>query len=131
MNVSKLPKWAQARITELEVRVAELEGIKKPEKIVRDLPPPKHFEKPELTKGWDFNDYRLLATNSCETAVFKACSSSVHHGTGWERTTSQAPAHLFSTEVLAWKGLRASLMKQFGEKVAFVDRKIRELGGAK
>ncbi len=124
MNITKLPKWAQARILELENRVATLEGVQNPEKIERDLPPPKGISG--LSKGWNFNEHVMMSSYGHAGAVFKACSDCVHHGSGWERTSSQRPIHLFSTELLAWKALRAAVMKMFGEKIAFIDRKIRE-----
>ena len=85
--------------------------------VAPDLRPPKDHS---LTKGWLFNDY--------SHDVFKACSSSVHHGNGWERTSAQNPRSLYSTELLAYRALRYAMEVKLSAALARVDARIEALG---
>ncbi len=121
-QIAKLPKWAKEHLTKLERRALEAESELRDEPTpLRDLPPPNHHDK-ELSKGWDVNHYRGVSGG-----VYKACSSSIHHGEGWAKTTTQKPAHLFSTELLATQALRAHFVKEYREKLAALDKRIHQL----
>lgn len=85
--------------------------------IERDLKP-SDGHLPELTKGWDYN------SNGDSFSVYKACSSSIYHGFGWEKTSAQRPLTMFSTEMLAMKALRYSMAEKYASNLAEVDAKI-------
>jgi hypothetical protein len=85
--------------------------------VDRDLPPPTDFS--DLSRGWDFNAHNR--------SVEKACSSCVHHGSGWERTNTQRPAHLYSTERRAWLALRYAIARQAAAHLAEIDARIAAL----
>ena len=87
-------------------------------KIERDVPIPERFG--ELSRGWDYNAYQGVK-------VEKACSSSIHHGSGWEKTTSQRPTRLYSTEALALRAGRHIFAEQCADRLALIDARIAEL----
>ncbi len=106
-----MTKQKQIEQLQYELRV---EKSKRNTPVVRDVPPPGSFQ--DLSLGWDFNSY--------SREVFKACSSSAHHGTGWERTSTQQPRALFSTELRAALALRQEVQELHTEIMADIDRKI-------
>jgi len=55
------------------------------------------------------------------SAVAKGCSSSVNHGSGWERTTSQRSQHLYSTERKAWVAVRARFIQWAAEQLGKIE----------
>ena len=132
-DISKLPKWAQDllnakddQIRQRDEKILALSFTQEiPMEVHRDLPPPEGFR--ELSKGWDFNVHRVMNRWGSSSAVFKACSSCVHHGEGWERTCTQRPVHLFSTERLAWMALRSAVLQQYGETLHAIEKRIAEL----
>jgi len=123
-QIDRLPKWAQAYVTELETRVVHLEGLPDalPE-VKPDLPPPATSNA--LTRGWTFNTYTLKSSyGTMRHCVDKGCSNAVHHGTGWVRTSSQRPIHLFSTERKAWLAAKSDFIKWAAETVQYCDKQI-------
>jgi hypothetical protein len=127
-DTTKLPKWAQAHIAELEKRITHLEGIpdRTPE-VERDLPPPKYGWKlggMTLSRGWDFDTHVLKSSYGARHCVEKVCSSCVHHGNGWEKTSSQASRKLFSTERRAWLAAKSDFIKWAAETVLYCDKQI-------
>ena len=89
--------------------------------IPPDVEPPNHSSKfGELTKGWMYNANRDYGI------VYKACSSSIGHGDGWEKTTTQKSIGLYSTKELAMEAYRAALADAFERKLAEVDKMIEK-----
>lgn len=85
------------------------------EKIEPDLEPPKSFA--EIVNGWGFNVYN--------NSISKCCTSAGGHNYGgWGKTTTQQPMRLYSSEVLAYKALRAAVSKKYAEELARIDRRI-------
>ena len=82
------------------------------EPVERDLMPPSGSE--ELSKGWTFNAY--------SGRVGKHCSSGVHNGAGWDKTSSQNSMELFSTKELAVKALRYAVERKVMKELLAVDR---------
>ena len=128
-RINKLPKWAREEIEALRQKVKGLEALTATEEPVeRDLPPPK--EHGSLSRGWNYNTYLALdraeLTSDC---VYKACSSSIFHGRGWERTSTQRPAHLFSTRGRALRALRQDLVRHFTTLLGSVSDEIRKEDG--
>ncbi len=70
----------------------------------------------------------MYKANRDYDVVYKACSSRIHHGDGWEGTRSQGSMQLYSTKELATKACRAALADAFERKLVEVD-KIIEKGG--
>lgn len=102
-------------VADLEWRLAQaLVSSVAVEQVERDLNPPDGYG--ELTRGWDFNSHTQQ--------VYKACSSAVSHGHGWEKTNSQRPVRLFSTEILAMKALRNAVYAEMVRRLADIDMKI-------
>lgn len=83
--------------------------------VERDLPPPELGERLRaLSIGWNFNAY--------SGTVYKACSSSIYHGEGWEKTSSQGPLALFSSFDRAKAALRYAVEREALERLAVIDR---------
>ena len=84
----------------------------------RDVPPPDSgLAGLPLTTGWTFHPY------NCRVEV--ACSSSVHHAVGRiDRTTTQEPLALYSSRLLALRGLRAAKEREFAGVLERIDREI-------
>lgn len=88
-------------------------------KVKPDLPPPNYDQGfNALVKGWSFNKYNHV--------VEKTCSSMVHHGKGWEKTSSQNPIHQYSSKVLALKSLRYEVEQDFYKDMAKIDKRIAD-----
>jgi hypothetical protein len=111
-------KKESAEMQALKDQIIRLQAWKLTDKVDRDLPPPAHGSN-GLTRGWDFNDY--------SNSVFKVCSSSIHHGHGWEKTSSQDPRHLFSTEELAYRALRYAVEQKSLDAMSKIDAAIASL----
>ena len=109
MNKKELAELDALR---MEVRVAKAFRLGSP--VARDLPPPTGSLA--LTRGWNFNWH--------SKAVFMACSDVISNGEGWEKTTSQNPRHLFSTELVALKALRYEVAYRAARELADIDARI-------
>jgi hypothetical protein len=124
-----MTKTEKAQLASLEATIEQLAREVMLERAMRrtavvkpDLPPPRPgWTGMILTKGWMFNSYA--------DEVGKACSSSVHHSLhGWDKTTSQRPLHLYSTELLALQALRHEAGEQSARRLAAIDKRIAEAG---
>jgi len=82
-----------------------------------DVPPPDNGSYGTLTTGYMWNiGYRT---------VNEGCSSSTGHAYGrTDRATSQRPAALYSTRLLALLALRAVLEQEFAGELANIDVQI-------
>ena len=125
-RVEKLPKWAQDVIDELEQKIEDARADERAKLAFRftpevpyDLQPPSPGSGGKMIKGWDCNSY--------SQTVSMMCSSSIHHGHGWEGTSSQNPRAMYSTELLAWKALRHELEIEYSQSLADIDAKIENL----
>lgn len=84
-------------------------------------PVPRDVEIPVtgIVNGWLFNEH--------SREVAKSCSSCTAHSFGyWDKTTTQRPTRLYSTRLLALRGLRHALERQYAEELAKVDSAIAE-----
>lgn len=83
--------------------------------IEPDVPPPLGGEP--MTTGWTYNEHSIR--------VLPACSSSVAHGIDQtDRTTSQRPIALYSSQKLAYKALRGVLSRRYALHLLQLDRRI-------
>lgn len=103
-------------VESLRFELAKARAFRFTANVERDLPPPERSG--ELSLGWDFNHYSKRA--------YKACSSTIYHGEGWERTSTQNPRSLYSTKLLALQAMRHKMEKEFSETLARVDLMIEE-----
>ena len=108
-------------VAELEQKLAILEANKTTHKIPADIPPPSPSERGfPLTVGWVFNPHSMV--------VSKGCSSTVGHSrTRTDKTQSQRPIWLYSTELLATRALRYELEQAQLEVLSNIDKKIKAL----
>ena len=128
-DITKLPKWAQKHIAQLEadrdsLRLRIDASARKDQAVQRDLPPPTTGGA--LSRGWDFNIYSLLTNHSHRDVAFPACSSSVHHGNGWERTSTQGKRSLFSCRKLALLAARSSFLAWVESRLSLLEEMIQE-----
>ena len=87
-------------------------------KPLPDVPPPDTFQG--LTKGYMYNAYART--------VNRACSSSVSHSSHRDdKTNSQRPMHLYSTEALALKAMRYDVEQMWLKEIAKIDKQLKEL----
>jgi len=129
-NISKLPKWAQSYIEQLEndaiywenqykvVRVL-LDGS---EKIKPDVKPPESFSDILSVGYWPYR-----GGNYNFPRVEPACSSSVGHSVGrTDRTTTQQPRWLYSTKSLAARSLLYEVEQSYLNEMGEILKKIEE-----
>lgn len=87
-----------------------------------DVLPPEYGSRENLSRGWVPSHYfeRYGSSNYAS----KGCSSSVDHGSGWEKTTTQGPRKMYSTRLLALRRTRANAERQFAKVLAEIDAEI-------
>ena len=128
-DITKLPKWAQTYITALEadrdaLRLKIDALAREDQPVQRDLPPPTTFDT--LSRGWDFNPHSLLSNYGARDVAFPACSSCVHHGNGWERTSTRGKKALFSTRKLALLAARSSFLAWVESRLILLEEMLQE-----
>jgi len=114
------------QLAELEGKLEEVRtwlALTPTPRVNPDVPPPGN-DQPfgTLTKGF-------LPSGSGQFIYAEpACSSSLHHGNGQqERTTSQQPRALYSTELLALRAARNKVEWEAAQALRRLDKKIAEL----
>jgi len=94
-----ISKKQQAEIDNRLERALTLAAFHRTEPVLPDVPVPTPFGT--LSKGFLPSGYHD------GISIQKACSSSVHHGIGYDdKTTTQGSRRLFSTKLLALKNAR-------------------------
>lgn len=99
--------------------LAEVEALKTrlalrfyPE-IEPDVDIPEHG----IVNGWQYNEYGKR--------VEKSCSSPVSHSYGsWDKTTSQSPMRLYSTEKLAYQALLCRMAQRYASELREVEKQM-------
>ncbi len=91
--------------------------------VERDVPPPTSGHGTTLSRGWDAM-LILGGFRSITTGVGKKCSSSISHGIGWEKTSTQNPISLYSTRLKALCAQRVLAERAFAEMLADIDEAI-------
>jgi len=70
-----------------------------------------------IKNGWLYNE--------CSMRVEKACTSSTTHSCwGWDKTTTQNPRKLYSTEKKAYEALLCAMAKKFALEMRSVERRM-------
>jgi hypothetical protein len=128
-DITKLPKWAQTHIAALEadrdaLRLKIDASARKDQSVRRDLLPPTKLDT--LSRGWDFNPHSLLSNYGARDVAFPACSSCVHHGNGWERTSTRGKKALFSTRKLALLAARSSFLAWVESRLILLEEMLQE-----
>ena len=101
---------AEVELMRRELRI--LSALRWTEEVKPDIDYP---QGKEFTKGW------LVGYKNATIG----CSNSVHHSSGRnDRTDSQRPVQLYSTKLLALRGLRHETERRCAIELADVDRMI-------
>jgi hypothetical protein len=131
-RVSKLPKWTQAYIQELEKQATEARDyavavalmMDGSIEIEPDVLPPEDYR--EIRNGW-IASRQQIGNGKTRAVVEKACTSSVSHNVGnWVRTTTKGSISLFSSPVLALRSLLPEILKAYGDEMVATVKMIRE-----
>lgn len=110
-------KREQAEMDDLRKMLLEARALRFTDEIAPDIPMPSHDKG--TVNGWSYHVY------NGDFTVSKACSSSTSHSIGgWDKTTSQRPIPLYSSELLATRAARAKLAIQCSMMLAKADRRI-------
>jgi hypothetical protein len=91
--------------------------------VAPDVPKPAGGTSRE-TSGYVFNAYSRCVDPAWSTCVSHGLRKKTRDGSG-----SQNGIALYSTELLAYKGMRAAMELRFAHELAVIDDKIRELSG--
>lgn len=111
-----LNKKEKAYIEALENEIAKLKSEINDYPIVeKDVPIPELGDR-ILAKGWTYNLYNK--------SVYKTCSSSIHHGDGWEKTSSQNPISQYSSALKATIALREKIVEEYRNALSKIDKRI-------
>lgn len=121
-----MTKTEKAAMDALRREVSVARALRWTDEVKRDLMPPK--QGGTVTQGWDFNAYNK--------EVYESWSSCIYHGTGkyierGQRSATQNPLPLYSTEELALRALRNTLERKCAEALADIDARVEELRGEK
>ncbi len=74
-----------------------------------------------IRNGWLYNEYSMR--------VEKACTSSVNHNFGgWDKTTTQRPRKLYSTEKKAYEALLCAMAKKYSYEMRSVEKRMEDCG---
>lgn len=112
-----MTKKEKTELERLQRELREAKALRFTDLVKPDVAPPERFADP-LSIGYVYSVHAQR--------VEKACSSSIFHGYGWEKTNSQQPIWLYSTQKLALRALRAELERQYAKDLAEIDLKIDE-----
>ena len=119
MDTSRLPKWAQKRIADLEVALQEArENQAALQLLLSDAPEIKPDILPPdngVVNGW----LAFRPISSFDRArVSKACTSHGFHNTrGWDETKTQHPRSLFSSPELALRSLLPQVVAAYRKEL--------------
>jgi hypothetical protein len=130
-RITKLPKWAQAHIHELEQRAFKAECDAEAIQVMHNgaprikpnVHPPDTFQT--IVNGW--RAYRPHGYNRINPIVEKACTSSIYHSIGqWDKTTSQNPISIYSSPSLALRSLLPEIVQAYRDEIAATLKLIKE-----
>jgi hypothetical protein len=117
-------KKEQAELADLKNSLRLAKALRWTEQVLKDVPPPTTYGKE--TSGFVFNAYSF--------SVSAAWSSTVSHGIGshareGRSSGSQNSISMYSTRLLALRGLRNAVEQESAKKLAEIDKQIEaELG---
>jgi len=111
-------KKEQAEMQALIKQAAINRALNWTQPVMPDVSPPRGSGE---TTGFVFNTHNA--------SISSAWSSSVHHSIGYasskeSRSASQNSRHLYSTKLLALRGLRHEVEKECAAKLACIDAEI-------
>lgn len=114
-------KKEQAAFADLERQLALVMALRVTDAVEYDVMPPSvdALSTEKLRKGWLFNSYN--------DEVGRACTSSMYHNRhGDDKTTTQQPARLYSTEERALRALRHAVELICMKRLAGIDNRIKQ-----
>lgn len=115
-----MTKKETAEMDSLREQLRLAKAMRFTEEVKPDLPEPEYNNGPEFKKGYLFNAYG-------EGRVAPACSSTVHHCFGsQDKTTTQGSRALYSTRLLALRGLRHTVELECAKRLANIDAQIEK-----
>lgn len=121
-----MTKKETAEMDSLRDQLLIARALRFTEEVNPDVMPPDYNSRHDaLSTGFSFIAYAGFGGDS--TAV--GCSSSSYHARGrTDKTTSQGATMLYSTRLLALRGLRHEVEKEVAKRLAAIDKQIeREL----
>ncbi len=123
-QVIMMNKKEQAEMDSLRDQLRIAKALRFTEDVLPDVMAPLPSEPGHrLTKGYLIAAYAGWDGDK----VVPACSSSVYHNFGsQEKTSSQGSRALYSTRLLALRGLRHEVEKQVASRLASIDKKIEQ-----
>lgn len=111
-------KKEQLEMAELRKQLTEALALKHTPRVTGDVLPPSSSDG-GIRHGFSFNSYTQ--------SINVACTSSRCHSIGRETyPNTQGPLTLFSTRLLALRGLRNSMEDKFAEELAKIDATIEK-----
>lgn len=113
-----MTKAEKLEMEELKKQIKDLKvllSLKNTEQIDFDLDYPT--SESGLVCGWSYN---------ITSGAFKSCSTSVHHGNGWEKTHQKNPIKQYSTRLLALRAWRNMVEINSAQKLYEIDCLIDE-----
>ena len=113
-----MTKKEQLEMDSLREQLRIAKALRFTEEVKPDLPKPEYDRGPQFNKGYLFNAYG-------EGRVAPACSSIVGHNFGsQDKTSSRDGVALYSTRLLALRGLRHEVEKDCAKRLAAIDKQI-------
>ena len=114
-------KKEQAEVAALRHELGIAKALRFTDPVAPDVDIPTSFQK--VVNGWN---YHVSTWDGAR--VEKSCTSSGSHSWGnWDKTTSQGPRRLYSTELRATLAARSELARLCAEALARVDARIETL----
>jgi hypothetical protein len=117
---SKLPKWAQEHITELESKLNESKTREAAMRLLIDGSPTIAPDVLPPSEGIK-NGWVALRPVDCfgKPKAMKACSSSISHSTWeWDRTRAQGSIAMYSSPSLAIRSLLPQIVEAYVKEMA-------------
>lgn len=120
-DISKLPKWAQAKFEELQNERDLLAAFHRTQPVEPDIKVPEWGEGDK--RGFSF----IVHTRVIQHSISSSTGHSTNHLESGPclRTTSQRPIRQYSTKLLAAKALRWGVEEDCARKLAEIDQLIR------
>ena len=118
-DITKLPKWAQAKFEKLQNERDLLAAFHRTQPVEPDIDAPVNG----YVRGFTYNAHSVRVLHSISTSCHHS-SNDLCSGPCAE-TTSQRPIRQYSTKLLAAKALRWAVEQDCAKKLAEVDKLIR------
>ena len=115
-------KREQAEMDSLKQQLREAKALRFTEDCPPDVLPPRSEDVERLRSGWWFNAYGCTVDQGCTSQSFHSLRST-------DKTDSQRPKSLYSSRLLALRGLRRAKEIEFSQTLAKIDELIESQKG--